>query len=78
VLQDDGSARQAALGGGFQVFPPSFFTLGSLHEMPVPCVSIEAQRFFRTGYEPRDVDVHDLAQLGALTPSPPDAGQPQG
>jgi len=63
LLEKDGSARQAALGGGYHTFPPSFFTAGSIHGMSVPCVSAEAQRLFRTGYELRDVDVHDLVQL---------------
>jgi lincosamide nucleotidyltransferase A/C/D/E len=66
LLDSDGSARQAALGGGHHTFPSSFFTAGSIHGMPVPCVSVEAQRLFRTGYEPRDVDVHDLGQLDGL------------
>ena len=66
LLADDGSARQAALGGGFHDFPPSYFTVGSLDGVAIPCVSPSAQRAFRSGYEPRDVDVHDLAVLDAL------------
>lgn len=66
LLDRDGSARQAALGGGYHTFPSSFFTAGSIRGMPVPCVSVEAQRLFRTGYEPGDVDVHDLAQSDGL------------
>ena len=66
LLDEDGSARQAALDGGHHTFPSSFFTVGSLHGTPVPCVSVDAQRLFRTGYEPRDVDLHDLAQLDTL------------
>lgn len=77
LLGEDGSARQAALGGGFHVFPSSFFTVGSLQRMPVPCVSVEAQRLFRTGYDPRDVDLHDLAQLDALVPLAPGGELPQ-
>lgn len=65
-IEDDGSARQAALGGGFHDFPGTFFTVGSLDGVPVPCVSARAQRLFRTGYEPRAVDTHDLALLDAL------------
>jgi lincosamide nucleotidyltransferase A/C/D/E len=70
LMDQDGSARQAALGGDYHTFPPSFFTFGSVHGTRVPCASIEAQRLFRTGYEPRDVDVHDLAQLAGLSTSP--------
>jgi lincosamide nucleotidyltransferase A/C/D/E len=66
LIDDDGTARQAALDGGFHVFPPSFFVTGSLAGLPVPCVSVAAQRLFRTGYELRDVDLHDLAVLDEL------------
>jgi lincosamide nucleotidyltransferase A/C/D/E len=66
LLDEDGSARQAALDGGFHVFPRSFFVAGTLGGVPVPCVSVTAQRLFRTGYELRGVDVHDLAVLDQL------------
>ena len=62
----DGSARQAALDGGTHVFDPSWFVVGSLGGVPVPCVSAAAQRLFHTGYALREVDVHDLALLEAL------------
>jgi lincosamide nucleotidyltransferase A/C/D/E len=65
-LDGDGGARQAALGGGVHYFPPSFFTVGALSGRRVPCVSAAAQRVFRTGYEPRAVDRHDLAVLDRL------------
>ncbi len=65
-LAEDGSAHQAALDGGRHVFPGSFFTSGSLNGVAVGCVSAQAQRLFRTGYEPRAVDVHDLAMLDDL------------
>ncbi len=71
LVEEDGSARQAALGGGYHDFPSTFFTVGSLDGVPVPCVSAPAQRLFRTGYEPREVDTHDLALLDAL-----EAGHP--
>ncbi len=65
-LAEDGSAHQAALDGGDQVFPGSFFTSGYLNGVAVRCVSAQAQRLFRSGYEPRVVDVHDLAMLDEL------------
>jgi hypothetical protein len=34
--------------------------------VPVPCVSAVAQRRFRSGYELRSVDLHDLAVLQEL------------
>ena len=66
LINDDGTAKQAALTGGFHVFPRSFFVTGSLAGVPVPCVSVTAQRLFRTGYEPRDSDLHDLVVLDNL------------
>ena len=66
LLAEDGSARQAALDGGFHVFPAAFFTLGSLDGVPVPCVSAAAQRLFHSGYEARAADIHDLDQLEKL------------
>jgi lincosamide nucleotidyltransferase A/C/D/E len=66
VIDAQGNARQAALDGGWYEFPRSFFTVGRLGDVSVPCVSIEAQRLFHSGYELRDVDRHDLAVLGEL------------
>ncbi len=73
LIDHDGTARQAALDGGFHVFPRSFFVTGSLAGVPVPCVSVTAQRLFHTGYEPRDIDLHDLAVLDALASGGSDA-----
>lgn len=66
VIDQQGHARQAALGGGWHEFPRSFFTVGRLGDVVVPCVSLEAQRLFHTGYELREVDRHDLAVLDEL------------
>lgn len=67
LLEPDGSARQAALDGGFHVFPAVFFTVGSLDGVAVPCVSAQAQRLFHNGYPARPVDSHDLALIDGLT-----------
>lgn len=66
LVAEDGTARQAALDGGFHEFPRSFFVTGSLAGVPVPCVSVTAQRLFHTGYELRAVDLRDLAVLDEL------------
>jgi hypothetical protein len=73
LVEEDGSARQEALGGGVHVFPQSFFLTGSLAGLPVPCVSVSAQRLFHTGYESRGIDRHDLAVLDELDRSDSDA-----
>lgn len=67
LLAPDGSARQAALGGGFHEFPPSYFATGRLHGTVVPCLSAQAQRAFRKGYQLRPQDHHDLSVLDQLT-----------
>jgi lincosamide nucleotidyltransferase A/C/D/E len=70
LVAADGSARQAALGGGYHEFPRSYFTVGHLNGMTVPCVTAEAQRRFREGYEPRLADRQDLDVLDRLDRNP--------
>ena len=67
----DGAARQAALGGGWHEFPASYFTTGRLGDVAVPCLSLEAQLLFHSGYQLRDIDAHDLALLEGLRTSAP-------
>lgn len=58
-----GDARQAAPDGTFWHFPRRYFTQGRLGPLHVGCYSVEAQRFFRTGYEIRRQDRLDLEVL---------------
>jgi lincosamide nucleotidyltransferase A/C/D/E len=67
VIDDNGDARQAALDGGWHEMHRSWFTTGVLGGVTVPCVSVEAQRHFHTGYELRTADLLDLAQLERLS-----------
>ena len=66
ILEEDGSARQGSLDGGFNVFPASWFSVGSFDGQVVHCFSAAAQRLPYTGDRQRDVDVHDLCLLAAL------------
>jgi lincosamide nucleotidyltransferase A/C/D/E len=66
VIDANGDARQAALDGGWHEFDKSWFTTGSLGGVPVPCMSVEAQRLFHSGYERREVDLLDLSVLERL------------
>ena len=66
MIDDDGSARQVSVAGGWHEFDRSWFTVGSLAGRPVPCVSIEAQRCFHSGYQLREVDLLDLSELDRL------------
>jgi lincosamide nucleotidyltransferase A/C/D/E len=62
-----GSGRQAGLDGGFFEYPPDAFGRGRIAGRLVGCLSARQQRRFRSGYEHRPQDIHDLAQLDALT-----------
>jgi lincosamide nucleotidyltransferase A/C/D/E len=61
-----GNARQPAVHGGYFSFPRSYFRTGCLEGRQVGCFCVEAQRRFHSGYEPRQVDLHDLAQLDSV------------
>jgi protein-S-isoprenylcysteine O-methyltransferase Ste14 len=65
-LHPSGDARQQAPDGSWWHFRREWFTTGSIESRPVPCYTTEGQRYFHSGYELRDVDVHDLATLDAL------------
>ena len=62
----DGYGRQEGLGGRCFDYPPGAFTSGSIGGRPIPCLSAAQQRRFRTGYQLRPQDLHDLAELAAL------------
>lgn len=62
----DRSAVQSGLDGGELEYPASAFTRGTVEGRTVGCLSAAQQRIFHSGYEPRDVDLHDLALLAQL------------
>jgi lincosamide nucleotidyltransferase A/C/D/E len=62
----DGHGRQPDLDGGHFDYPAAAFTAGSIGGRRVHCLSAQQQRRFRTGYEHRPQDLHDLAELDAL------------
>jgi lincosamide nucleotidyltransferase A/C/D/E len=63
VFAADGSARQAGLDDTWFDYPADCFVHGLIGGVRVRCLSREQQVTFHTGYEPRDVDRHDLALL---------------
>jgi len=65
-FDEDDHDRQPDLNGGHFDYPPAAFTTGSIGGRLVPCLSAQQQRRFRTGYEHRQQDIHDLAELDAL------------
>lgn len=66
VFDVTGCGRQSDLDGGHFDYPPDAFVIGALAGHLVPCLSREQQIRFHTGYEPRAVDLHDLALLQGL------------
>jgi lincosamide nucleotidyltransferase A/C/D/E len=66
VFGVDGHGRQAGLGSGYFEYPPDGFAEGVIAGRRVRCLSAEQQRRFHEGYDPRDIDLHDLAILRGL------------
>jgi lincosamide nucleotidyltransferase A/C/D/E len=66
TFDDHGHGRQAGPDGGHFEYPPDAFSRGSIAGRSVRCLSARQQRTFRSGYEHRPQDAHDLAQLDAL------------
>jgi lincosamide nucleotidyltransferase A/C/D/E len=62
----DGSAVQEGLDGGQFFYPASAFVGGVIGGRVVECLSAGQQRAFHAGYEPRTVDVVDIALLDRL------------
>ena len=67
AFDEEGHGRQADLDGGAFDYPPDAFSRGLIAGRCTPCLSARQQRRFRTGYEHRPQDVHDLAELDTLT-----------
>ena len=65
-INEDGSARQAASDGGWYEFKAKWFSSAEYEGRVIPCVSVEAQKLFHSGYELREVDYFDLKNLESL------------
>ncbi len=71
VFAADGSARQAGLDDTWFDYPADCFVHGVIGGVRVRCLSRERQLSAHEGYEPRDVDHHDLALLAQPDGDPP-------
>lgn len=60
VLNDNGTAKQADLAGGWYEFDVDFFGNAVFHGRKIPCISAKGQKLFHTGYELRETDKHDI------------------
>jgi lincosamide nucleotidyltransferase A/C/D/E len=74
----DGGGRQPDLDGGYFEYPADAFTTGTIGGHRVHCLSVVQQRRFRSGYELRPQDRHDLAELDRMAEGPGDAGNQEG
>lgn len=66
ILQEDGSAKQADLEGGWYEFNADFFGTAVFEERKIPCISAKGQKVFHTGYPLRDIDKHDVKIIDSL------------
>lgn len=66
VINEDGSAKQADPYGGWYDFNADFFAYAVFEGKQIPCMSVEAQKLFHSGYELRDKDRVDLKNLEAF------------
>lgn len=60
----DGSATQSSLEPQEPFrYPAECFVTGTIAGTPVRCISAHQQVEFHHGYDPREADLHDMAQL---------------
>ena len=66
MLQEDGTAKQADLEGGWYEFHADFFGSAVFEGRNIPCISAKGQKIFHTGYQLRDADRYDIKIIEAL------------
>ncbi len=66
IINEDGSAKQAAPDGGWYHFEARWFSCSRFDGRIIPCISAEAQKVFHSGYELREVDRIDMKNLEHL------------
>lgn len=66
TFREDGTGIQPNVEGGQFVYPPDCFVSGVIGGRRVPCLSVDQQIAFHSGYEPRAKDRADLNMLHSL------------
>lgn len=66
VLNNDTTAKQADLEGGWYEFEADIFGSAVFNGRDIPCISIKGQKLFHSGYELREIDKHDIKILESL------------
>lgn len=67
VLNEDGTAKQANLEGGWYEFEKDCFDDAAFEGITIPCISLKGQIIFHSGYELREKDRHDIKILEGLS-----------
>ena len=73
IISESGNMRQANPDGGWFDLEASWFSDSEFEGRVIPCVSIEGQRLFHSGYDLREIDQADLERLNNAFP--PTTGQ---
>ena len=68
IINDSGTIRQANPEGGWFELEAKWFSQSLFEDRVIPCVSVEGQKIFHSGYELRAVDQADLKNLNAAFP----------
>ncbi len=63
IISPAGSAKQANSEGGWFELEAIWFSESTFEGRIIPCISVEGQRLFHSGYELREVDKVDLNRL---------------
>lgn len=61
------SVKQANPEGGFWEFPREYFGKAVFEGRTIPCISLEGQKAFHSGYELKEKDLHDIEILEQIT-----------
>ena len=48
-------------------FPQEYFGKAVFEKRTIPCISLEGQKVFHSGYDPKEKDLHDMKILQQIT-----------
>lgn len=68
IISESREAKQANPDGGWYHFRAEWFSTSVFEGRKIPCISVNAQRLFHSGYERREVDKIDLKNLDCAFP----------
>lgn len=68
IISETGDAKQANPEGGWFNLEANWFSESAFEARIIPCISVEGQRLFHSGYELREIDKADLKRLNDTFP----------